>query len=976
MHKCDDACRSFLRAALLLLAAAVTAFPAAAQFQTGDLYGTVMDDQQAPLPGVTVTLTGTAGAPQVQVSDEVGKFRFLKLYPGTYSLKAELDGFPTVEVGDIGIRIGANANVEVTMNAAIRDVINVTAESPLLDERRQNTGASLSSSDLAKVPTARDPWSLLSQAPGVIVDRVNVGGNESGQQSNFLGTGASGRDNVFAVDGVVLTDMNAVGASATYYDFGAYEEVQFTTSSTDVTVATAGVTINQVTKRGTNDWRGQVRYLRTDGDWQSDPELPDGARIDFVEEQGEDVGGPLVKDHLWIWGSYGESDVRNLAPVTLQLDRTKLRDFNSKLNFQFGSKDSGVLHYWRNNKLKFGRGAGADRAPEATQDQTTPSKIWKFENTVIPTASFVSTLLVSRNDGAFTLDPQGPFEADRIVDADGRVVGTNWRFAQEARIDQAKLDNSYFLNVGKTTHELKFGGTFRDQENHSGTAWPRGKFVVSGELLGLDEGIAQVVFPRDRKVNYKTQYGALWLQDTIAADRLTVNAGLRFDRQFGKNLPASDAGNPLAQGFLPPLDFKGNDAGGFTWKTVSPRIGATYALGEDRSTLLRASFSRYAEQLGQNPLIGRTNPIGYSYAYFYFTDANRNLVLDPGEVASLQYGYLGGIDGENPGSLSSPNVNDKGLDPFITDELTFGIDHGFTPNFAVNVLFTYRNVHDIPEQRLLVRDEAGNVRVATRADYERDPNNLIDEDDPTAPTGLLPATLPNGREILIPVYHLVDGLTPTGGSFYTNGDREQDYKGVSLTMTRRLANRWSARGSFTYNDWKWKMGKEFKKFDDPNDAITDGIGNSDGNDVYFEGSGGNKGDVLTGSKWSFNLNGLYQVAPDRPWGFNFAASVNGRQGFITPPSIRYNSGAGGIRLQLTDDIDAFRNPNVITLDARVEKEFTFGPVNLNVGIDGFNLTNESYVLQRERNSLAGDYFVISETLSPRVFRAGVTVKWR
>src|SRR6185295_10700591 len=170
----------------------------------------------------------------------------------------------------------------------------------ILDERKLNTGANITAEALDKVPTARDPWSLLSQAPGVLVDRINLGGNESGQQSNFLGTGSTGRDNVFSVDGVVLTDMNAVGASATYFDFGAFEEVQFTTSSADVTVATAGVTINQVTKRGSNDWRAQVRYLRTDGDWQSNPKLPDGARIDSVEEQGEDIGGPVLKDHLWI----------------------------------------------------------------------------------------------------------------------------------------------------------------------------------------------------------------------------------------------------------------------------------------------------------------------------------------------------------------------------------------------------------------------------------------------------------------------------------------------------------------------------------------------------------------------------------------------------------------------------------------------------------------------------------------------------
>src|SRR6476659_1528331 len=296
-------------AAVLLLGLAV---PAVAQLQTGDIYGTTVDEQKQPLLGVTITLTSSVSAPQVQQSGSDGKFRFLKLYPGKYSLKADLQGFSPVEVQDIEVRVGANTDIQVTLSGAIKDVITVTGESPLLDERKTNLGANVGAADLNRVPTARDPWSLLSQAPGVVVDRVNVGGNESGQQSNFLGAGSNSRDNTFAVDGVILTYMNAVGGSATYFDFGAFEEVQFTVSSADVTVQTSGVTINQITKRGTNDWKGTARFLDADGGLQSSPKLPDGNRIDSVQEYGADVGGPLMKDHLWVWGAYGVSDIRNI----------------------------------------------------------------------------------------------------------------------------------------------------------------------------------------------------------------------------------------------------------------------------------------------------------------------------------------------------------------------------------------------------------------------------------------------------------------------------------------------------------------------------------------------------------------------------------------------------------------------------------------------------------------------------------------
>jgi hypothetical protein len=962
-------------AAALLLALSV---PAAAQLQTGDLYGVVQDEQGQPLPGATVTVTGV-GAPQVQTTGEDGRFRFLNLYPGAYALKAELNGFSTVEHPDIVINVGSNANIEVTLNAAVQDVITVTGESPLLDERKTVQGATVSAVELDKVPTARDPWSLLSQAPGVLVDRINVGGNESGQQSAFLGLGATSRENTFAVDGVILTDMNAVGASATYFDFGAFEEVQFTTSSTDVTVATAGVTINQVTKRGTNTWRGEGRYLRTDGEFQSDPAIPNGNRIDVVEEYGADIGGPLWRDHLWLWAAYGESDIGNLVPSAgggSQLDLTQLEDLNTKLNFQTGPRNSGVLHYWTNDKLKFGRGAGPARAPEATTDQTTPQDIYKIEDTFIFNSNFVLTGLWARDDGLFTLSPQGGLDADIRRDENGVLRGSNADFTQEAVIDQGRLDANYFFNLGTTNNELKFGAGFREQENFSGTIWPRGKFVNAGELVDIEGDTEIVAFARNRQVGILSSYDSAWVQDTITRDRWTINVGLRYDNQTLENLAVTAPGNPQApaafeggQPLIPDLSFPGNDVGGFEWETVVPRIGVTYALGENRQTLLRGSFSQYAEQLGQLPLASRVTPLGYSYAYFYFTDANGNLVLDPSERGSLQFAYTYNIDPDNPGSLLTPNVNDPNLDPMMTDELTFGVERGFGGNFAAGLTLTYRNIYDIPEERFFVTDDAtGQVRLATREDW--------------VPAGVVcppsnPCVLPDGRQASPqPVWDLREGLSPTGGTFYTNGGREQDYLGLTLSFNRRLANRWSARGHFTYSDWEWNIGDEYRRFDDPTNTVADGLGFSDSDEVFFEQSGSNKANVFTSGRWSFGLNGLYQVAPDQPWGFNVGASVTGREGFISPPFVSSRSAFGSRSVQLTSDLAAFRNDEVIVFDARIDKDFQIGEVNLNLGIDGFNLLDEDYVLQRERNLRAGRANQINEALSPRVFRVGAIFRFR
>jgi Ca-activated chloride channel family protein len=106
----------------------------------------------------------------------------------------------------------------------VEDMITVTAESPLLDERRLSTGATVTQDELAKIPNARDPWSTLAATPGVLTDQINVGGNESGQQALYVGPGTGGDQAAWSVDGAVVTDATALGSSPVYFDIDPIEE--------------------------------------------------------------------------------------------------------------------------------------------------------------------------------------------------------------------------------------------------------------------------------------------------------------------------------------------------------------------------------------------------------------------------------------------------------------------------------------------------------------------------------------------------------------------------------------------------------------------------------------------------------------------------------------------------------------------------------------------------------------------------------
>ncbi len=183
------------------------------------------------------------------------------------------------------------------------------------------------------------------------------------------------------------------------------------------------------------------------------------------------------------------------------------------------------------------------------------------------------------------------------------------------------------------------------------------------------------------------------------------------------------------------------------------------------------------------------------------------------------------------------------------------------------------------------------------------------------------------------------------------------------------------RGHVTWNDWDWKIGPEYRKYEDPTNVVGDDLGYSDGDEPFFEQSGGNKNNVFVGSRWSFNLSGLYQVALEKPWGFNVGASLDGRQGYVTPPFIRRSGSVGGRNVQLAP-IDKFRNDDLIVANAHLDKDFRFGETNFNLAVDGFNLLNEDYILQVERSASSGRRGQTNETLSPRVFRVGMTVRFR
>ena len=209
------------------------------------------------------------------------------------------------------------------------------------------TSAIVSQQELKSIPSARDPWVVLQTAPGVQIDRINVAGSESGQQSNFLSHGSAA--GTFTVDGVNLTDMSALGSSAAYYDFDMFQEMQVITGGGDASISGAGAHLNMVTKRGTNDVHGSARVFGVDSRFQSNniPEealhqatpVASGNHIGSLQDYGAEAGGPVWRDHLWLWGAYGRDQI-NLVTALGASDKTTLENLNLKLNWQIVPSNS------------------------------------------------------------------------------------------------------------------------------------------------------------------------------------------------------------------------------------------------------------------------------------------------------------------------------------------------------------------------------------------------------------------------------------------------------------------------------------------------------------------------------------------------------------------------------------------------------------------------------------------------------------
>ncbi|MGH9364409.1 MAG: carboxypeptidase regulatory-like domain-containing protein [Thermoanaerobaculia bacterium] len=969
------------RTALVLAAALAMTGLALGQAQSGNMYGKVVAEDGSALPGVAVMLSGV-GPSLPFTTDSRGEFRFLQLAPGDrYQIKCDLAGFTSLDQKDLVVNVGANTELRIVLKVGKAEAqVTITGEAPILDTRRIGTGATISRAEMDAVPSARDPWVVVQTVPGVQIDRINVGGNQSGQQSLFTAKGSQISQGSWNLDGVTVSDVASGSSSPTYWDFDSFQEIQAVTGGNDITVQAMGVTMNMVTKRGTNTVRGGARIYITDPKMQADPTLkPEMARqaaaaggvqafrgnqITGIQDYGIEIGGPVLKDRFWLWGAYGRDQV-DLLTATGVPDKTTLEDINLKANLQAIESNGLTLFYLRGDNRKSGSSASPFRPLETTVTQSGPTALYKIEDNQVFASNLVLDAFWSYMDEGFQLLGAGGLVPQAFQDAN-TVWHNSFASSYFGRPQRQILGTvNYFLSTGPLGHEFKVGGGIRKSEVRSRTTWPGDGIIAFGAngTCFANSGptprptIACGAVTRDSNSKGKGQGIGVFFSDTITMDRLTATIGVRYDDKKGSIMASSVEANAIYPAVLPGASAPAID-GVIHWKDWSPRIGLTYALGDARKTLLRASYARYANILNGYPGSQLGALPGVAYAYFPWTDNGNNRV-DPGELDFTNRLRTSGYDPLNPSAPVSVNKIDPNLTSQKTNEYIFGIDHEVFPNFAVGAAYTHRNY--------------SNFYYAYRSFGGVTPSYVFDHNN----TG----TLPDGTPFSVPIYTLCKPAVTPGcvppGSFFTNRpDYTQKFDGAELTMTKRMSSGWMARANFAWNHNTQQVGPN-ACVDPTNHFYTSGEDSVPGactSGVVAPNAGGGSGAfgfVNLNQRWSFNFSGAYQL----PLGFTVAGNFFGREGYPNPYYV-IDAGADGLsKRAYVGQVDDYRLGWVSQWDMRLDKNIPItSTVTANIALDCFNVLNLNTVLQRngrlKQTSLATGTNTVFETQSPRIFRIG------
>jgi hypothetical protein len=307
----------FFGLSALLMSFALFAGSALAQTSTtGSIEGTVTDSAGAAVPGIAVKVSGSnLIAPQTSTTDGSGRYKVQNVPPGKYSVTIEADkGFAKFERNEVEVNLSKTSSVDVQLQpAGAQASVTVTdTAGAAVDITQTTTGTSVSSDQFSNFPTQRTVQGLYTIAPTVTRSGLR---DATGRDRDPSVAGSSGPENNYILDGLNTTDP-AFGGSGANLPFEFVQEVEIKTGAygPEYGRATGGI-FNVVTKRGTNEFHGEVYgFGTTKGLVREVKNFPfTGSAFNGFSEAdfGATLGGPIIKEKLTFFGAFNPQKRKN-----------------------------------------------------------------------------------------------------------------------------------------------------------------------------------------------------------------------------------------------------------------------------------------------------------------------------------------------------------------------------------------------------------------------------------------------------------------------------------------------------------------------------------------------------------------------------------------------------------------------------------------------------------------------------------------
>jgi Carboxypeptidase regulatory-like domain/TonB dependent receptor-like, beta-barrel/TonB-dependent Receptor Plug Domain len=671
---------------------------------TGDIVGTITDESGGVLPGVTVEARSPSfqGA-RTAVSDNNGTYRLVLLPPGDYTVTATLQGFARAEQR-VTVSLGKTSTGDIRLRAAATAEVIVTGEAPLIDEQAATIGTNIGNRQINALPTGRNYTSVAQISTGVTTQTTNT--------ANFSNTmvinGSTGLENSFVIDGVVTNGVE-YGAQGKELNYEFIQELEVKTGGYQAEYgrSTGGI-INVITKSGGNEFHGDAFVYYSNDSLQASNKHPDDSELfSFISgynrlDYGFDLGGYILKDHLWFFGAYDR--VQNTTKQTLtdgpnagqRADTDSTRNLGSaKLTWMISSSHTLVGSFFQDPRSDEGavndgshplngpytsfiglqQFGGSDYSLRYTGvfgsewSLTGQGAVHHEKNNVNPALpggdeiQYVNTI-TNLQEGGFGLIQDKNFT--RYM---GAVAGT-WYYKN----NEVKGGVEFLEDQAEVVKRMSGGQQVTIYANPDNPSQPvYSHFYWTIPTASLPDNVP----PDQLNANPYQRVWSFYLQDTLTMlPNLSVNLGLRYDNQ------QVFSGDGTRQ-----INLTGS------W---GPRIGFSWDPTQDNRTKVFGSFGYFYEQVPMDLVIrsysSERQPTIYNF--------------DPTSVVpDVEAATIAGDDGaaqQGGGKIFGGfnSLTDEGIKGQYLREGVFGVEREIVRDWAVGARFVYRDIPRVIEDYL------------------------------------------------------------------------------------------------------------------------------------------------------------------------------------------------------------------------------------------------------------------------------------